>query len=345
MKINLILVELIALLIAVACRLSTDLDEVVQKALGVYRDPLKSPGLNRTIIVTASNRGYLNHLHNFKCFMDRLNMKFLVIALDTSTGAYLSQYKDMNHFYDKQHTNVVREDNHNFRSRQFNLLSKRKLEAVYKILKKGYDVIFIDTDVLSLKDPTELLLYNAVDYVFALNFMCPPTEESRSKWDFSNIEHEGNTGFYFARSTPKVLKLFDHYFQSEDDLSLDDQTLFWRAVRSFTRNSSNPRVVFLPVCRDQYRTITQANSEDVMYMCYPHTCSSGSGAIHRFYEYASELKQNNMKMHIVHANFLVGNHAKQKKLEERGLWLAQHDKDGYGGKCKDLDKSKFEGLL
>ena len=35
-----------------------------------------------TVLITACNFGYVNHLYNFKCFMDRLGFKFVVFALD-----------------------------------------------------------------------------------------------------------------------------------------------------------------------------------------------------------------------------------------------------------------------
>jgi len=60
-----------------------------------------------------------------------------------------------------------------FRSRQFNIISRRKMDAVYKVLELGYDVMFIDTDVILVNDPVPIMIWNNVDYVHAINMFCP----------------------------------------------------------------------------------------------------------------------------------------------------------------------------
>ena len=47
------------------------------------------PQLNRTVLITAANHGYLNHLLNFKCWADRLNLKFIVFAMDERIHSHL----------------------------------------------------------------------------------------------------------------------------------------------------------------------------------------------------------------------------------------------------------------
>lgn len=72
--------------------LNSDLLSMLKKASGVYNNPKSAEikeKFKNTVIVTGCNHGFLNHLHNFKCFMDRLDMKFLVIAMDIEAHAYL----------------------------------------------------------------------------------------------------------------------------------------------------------------------------------------------------------------------------------------------------------------
>lgn len=59
-----------------------------------------------------------------------------------------------------------------FRSKQFNLITARKKEAVHDILMLGYDVLFSDTDVAVIRDPLPYMLRTNVDYVHSLNYMC-----------------------------------------------------------------------------------------------------------------------------------------------------------------------------
>ena len=60
---------------------SSSLSAILQRVAGVFKDKPRK-GMEKTILMTGCNHGFLNHLENFKCFADRLNMKFLVIALD-----------------------------------------------------------------------------------------------------------------------------------------------------------------------------------------------------------------------------------------------------------------------
>ena len=149
---------------------------MLQKSAGIYKDPIRQVGLERTVLVTGCNYGFLNHLHNFKCFCDRIGLKFLVIALDEKSHHYLSRNTDIYYYHmvnDGGSTGPII-DHHSaeFRSDQFNLIVARKKEAVHDILLLGYDVLFSDTDVAIIRDPMPYLLWNNVDYVHSVNIPC-----------------------------------------------------------------------------------------------------------------------------------------------------------------------------
>ena len=50
----------------------------VQMAVGYYKDPILSQqrNLEKVIVVVAVNFAYINHLQNFKCFLDRKSLSF-----------------------------------------------------------------------------------------------------------------------------------------------------------------------------------------------------------------------------------------------------------------------------
>ena len=54
--------------------------------------------IRNVVLVTGCNFGFLNHLHNFKCFVDRLGLKFLVLSLDRKTYDYITTYTNMTTF-------------------------------------------------------------------------------------------------------------------------------------------------------------------------------------------------------------------------------------------------------
>ena len=148
----------------------------------------------------------------------------------------------------------------------------------------------------------------------------------RENWDFfdkSPESYEGNTGFYFARSNPKVLKMWQEYFEQDkkDKKSLiDDQTLFWTALRS----TNNLNIKPLKNCSHQPTVPT-----DVLIACHLHPCLTGVGigrnAVYNgIIEYA---KMRNSSLLSAHANFIVSNAEKEKALKRRGMWISRgiHD--------------------
>lgn len=155
---------------------SGELDVYLKKAAGVYRNPTTvAPGqdLSKTVIITGANYGYMNHLHNFKCFIDRLELKVLVISMDARTHKYVSEKMPTLISFYWNDGSVVNEAATEFRSQQFHIITNRKKEAVLVALQLGYDALFVDTDVALLRDPMQYLLWQRVDYVHSLNHICP----------------------------------------------------------------------------------------------------------------------------------------------------------------------------
>lgn len=89
--------------------------------------------MGKTVIVTGCNFGFVNHLHNFQCYMERLGMKFLVIAMDERAHEYISRNTTMISYLMFNGTG----ESQGFRSKQFNVLTSRKIKAVYNILSAG----------------------------------------------------------------------------------------------------------------------------------------------------------------------------------------------------------------
>jgi hypothetical protein len=145
----------------------------VTKAAGVYVDPLRQKGFEKTVVVTGCNYGFLNHLHNFKCFADRLGIKFLVVSMDQQTHSYLTNHTTMISYYTGAgKVGEVGTGSVEFRSKEFNILTAKKKEAVHDILRLGYNVLFSDTDVVWVQDPFPYVLWTNVDYVHSVNAIC-----------------------------------------------------------------------------------------------------------------------------------------------------------------------------
>jgi len=357
---------------------SETIDTVLARVAGVYHtEPGAKPrhaGLEKTVVLTGCNHGFLNHLQNFKCFMDRLGMKFLVVALDRKTHDYLRLNTTVESIYMNTASAAgISEGSASFRSAQFNLITARKKEAVHDVLSLGYDVLFSDTDVALIRDPFKYLLWQNVDYVHSLNQICDTVDH----WTFrGSPKEEGNTGFYFVRSNARTIKLWQTAYEAVPHYpGLDDQAVFWRIIRQ----STDPPVVPIGACRhysdagaEGYDPVS-GNAADApvpLVTCVLDPCVFSSGMLSRVWvpEYTYEQLLENVALRneticAVHANYLSGNAPKMQRMQEYGFWLAtksgtkvnataggkhahdhHHETGGWGGECLDYifhDASEF----
>ena len=76
-------------------KISTDpaFIEACRKTAGYYIDPTRNRALNNTIIMAGVNNGYKDFMHNFKCHMERLGLKFLPVSLDEGIYSYIVNNK------------------------------------------------------------------------------------------------------------------------------------------------------------------------------------------------------------------------------------------------------------
>lgn len=307
---------------------------------------------NRTVVVTSANAGYLNHVHNFQCFVSRLNIKVLFFAMDQRAHDYVSSSIHLNrtlvsyNMMQQQQTNqtfrhikgtdaerthqiksslqsslVVEESPAEYHTHAFHVITTRKIEAVLMVLRLGYDVLFIDSDVVLLKDPFPFL-QSAADYVFSINKPCPS-----SAFDFGDQRDEGNTGFFFMRSTPATISLLDATIAAAPTFpGLDDQSIFWRVIRS----TKAVKVVPMKSCGAGIRG--KANTQRDLFICPLDECIFSVGALRgsSYQVLMSELAKRRAMAVAIHANWIKGLAAKVKALNSHGLWLAREN-----GMCKE----------
>jgi len=328
------------------------LNRTLQLASGVYHDTSNIDKrilerINNTVIVTSCNYGFINHLLNFKCFMDRLNMKFVVMAMDRATHVYLTQNTSILSYYmDNGQIKEVVGTSQEFRSKQFNLITAKKKEAVHYILELGYDVLFSDTDVAILRDPFPYILWDDVDYVHSLNLWC---SASTAVIDMVRSKVEGNTGFYFVKSNKKTLKLWQDAFDAAlKQTKLDDQAIFWHVLRT----SSDPALLQLGRCRNYEGkdsvepgvTNLYRVGADHLVTCYLDECLFSSGMLSRqwvpemTYEMLVEvLESRNDSICALHSNYISGNRSKMDRMKEHGFWISGNKEEVIGpasGECE-----------
>lgn len=183
---------------------NSNLEVIARQAAGIYRQPTAySSHASNIVLLTESNHGYLNHLSNFVCFLNRLNFKALIFSMDEDTHRFVSNTTGLFSYHWKGWGEITGEAT-TFRSPQFHILTSYKMEVALAVMKLGFDVLYVDPDIALVRDPIPQILFKNVDYVHSVNKICPQCDV----WDFYKTPEEGNTGFYFVRSTPNTQKMF-----------------------------------------------------------------------------------------------------------------------------------------
>lgn len=306
-------------------------------ASGIYKDdtrPLQATSsplsLNQTVVVTACNSGYLPLLLNFDCYAKRLGIKYMVFALDISLhGLIQDRYPHISSvLYSSKKISGAAS---NFRSRQFNLVTNRKEEAVLCLLTLGYDAVFIDVDIAMIQDPIPKLLIPTYDYVHSVNIRC---SRNLNEFDYSNRQHEGNTGLYFVRSNKRSISVWRQALQAaRQQPGLDDQTIFWNTIR----NMDSPQFFFTKQCLQRNASSTSDLKKEIiawkghdrpmseMWLACPlDSCSFSAGALHGRHGYSEMMniaRVTNRTIYSVHANFVTSGFKKKLALERHGFWI------------------------
>ncbi|KAL8162734.1 hypothetical protein V2J09_014223 [Rumex salicifolius] len=119
-----------------------------------------------------------------------------------------------------------------------NMVWRRTL-FLLTVLRRGYDFIFTDTDVMWLRNPFTILNddTNNIDIQFSTDeFNGNPRSES-------NVI---NTGFYMVRSNPKTISLFERWYDAKDaSVDKKEQDVMQSLIRQGVLNELNITASFL----------------------------------------------------------------------------------------------------
>jgi hypothetical protein len=113
--------------------------KVLTKAAGIYVEPSMNKvgvDLSKTVLIVGVNFGYLKFLHNFKCYLDQLSLKAIVLSIDQRAHDYVVANMGPNlHSYLATGQDEVKEEPTNFNSQQFHVITNRKKEGVLLALR------------------------------------------------------------------------------------------------------------------------------------------------------------------------------------------------------------------
>nr|KYP73582.1 Uncharacterized protein At1g28695 family [Cajanus cajan] len=224
---------------------------------------------NKTVIIAVVNKAYVEQdvesdTTMFDIFLDSfwlgegtkpLINHLLIVAVDRK--AYdRCQFLKLNCF--RLDTDGVDfEGEKIYMSQDFIKMMWRRTFFLLEVLKRGYNFIFTDTDVIWLRNPFTRLSKNKVEdlQISTDTYIGDPWSE----------KNPINTGFYFVRSNNKTISLFETWYGQKDNaMGKKEQDVLLDLIRGGVIKQLKLKVRFLDTlyfsgfCQDSkdFRTVT-----------------------------------------------------------------------------------------
>ncbi|WVZ16496.1 hypothetical protein V8G54_009478 [Vigna mungo] len=228
---------------------------------------------NKTVIIAVVNRAYAEQdVESESTMLDIFLSSFwlgegtrylinhiLLVAVD-QISYERCQFLKMNCFR-LETDGVDFEGEKVYMSQDFIKMMWRRTQFLLEVLKRGYNFVFTDTDVMWLRNPFTRLSKNV-------------TEELQMSTDMYNgdpwsKENLLNTGFYFVRSNNKTVSLFETWYGRKDNSTgKKEQDVLLDLIRGGIIEQLQIRVRFLDTlyfsgfCQDSkdFRAVTTVHA-------------------------------------------------------------------------------------
>ena len=238
-----------------------------------------------TVMVAMTNAGYVDYTANLYRSLERLGMEagLLIFCLNSWAKERLAKMGIASLLLNDGEYSAEFMDQHT--KRAFAVICAAKLRIVHLLLSKGYDVVFTDGDVVFLRDPLPVVQAQIEAHKVDAIFMC----------DSETVEMEPriNSGFYWMRSTPKTVELYDpQRVASIYNLQKDVGTRIIGDQNYIKSNIVRDRIPYaiLPLPLFANGAYWMSNADDVEAQAY-----------------------------LVHFTHIKG-HDKRARMQARGLW-------------------------
>lgn len=180
--------------------------------------------INNTIVVSALNYGYRGIMMNWVCNMRHVGVtNFVIAALDVDLYKFAFTHGLPVYFEDSifDGTNASLIADASYGSDAFKKLTKMKSRVVLRLLKQGHNVLWSDCDIVMFKNPIQDLWAYNVDMAIQTN---APDNEAM------NGRRRINSGFYLARSNPRVLEAFETIIKVAAKSRMSEQPCFYDVI-------------------------------------------------------------------------------------------------------------------
>jgi beta-arabinofuranosyltransferase len=175
---------------------------------------------NNTIILTALTFGYRAIMMNWVCNLRELGIEnFVIASLDPDLYKY-AYTRGLPTYYENTVTPGGATVNADaaYGTNTFKEITKAKSRVVLRFLKLGYNVVWSDCDIIIFKNPILHLWNQNADLAIQSN---APDNENL------NGARRLNSGFYLAKSSPKLIHAFEDVIEYARQSSMSEQPCFY----------------------------------------------------------------------------------------------------------------------
>lgn len=243
------------------------------------------PALQNAVLFTIATAGYVPFAANLEESLRRVGLgdQLTVYTPDTTVARELSALGVRCRYLEHQHVGGWSE----YGTSGFVTITAYKFAVACEILKTGSNALFIDSDIVFLKNPT--------------NYLREIIEETSAHLviQFESPKRHYNTGFWYAKSCPEVLNLFGEIQGLLADRTRSfvcDQTCFNEIVPDRPEMKLHPLDVRLFACGNQFLDVDPGPDNRVDLVANPFPFEAAY-MLHFNYAFGKKEKAAAMKEH------------------------------------------------
>lgn len=269
---------------------TTEVDKIIWENA---RSNLELNVTREYLITVIANYGVFEFVLNLIISL-KLNKfeKFLIICLDVKLYEKLIEYGLIEHATlvpSSWIPNPVSSTETKWSTKEYNQVTHTKTFIVYKLLQKGYNVVFTDVDIVWLSP-------HIVQY---LDFIAPDKDLVYSL-DIIDM----NTGFYLARPTTRLKRILWKIIQAEKATEQEKPNKFGQI-------NKNDQDVTNQVINHYYSYWKMKHAYGLDKLLFPNGM---------FYYLKGLNRQFEIQPMIFHANYMIGLERKKRALKEENMW-------------------------
>jgi hypothetical protein len=201
----------------------------IQVTIDINTDILQNHVLNdtNTVLTTITNHGYLLYTLNMLKSLQSygLDKKILIVCFDTKSEKVLKQKGYSTILIDIKLSKLI-----SYNKTGYDVICYYKLLFIYKTIQLGYNIFYIDGDIIFKKNPiSDLNIWLDSDKdIYIQNDSMTNNNHSNLCMGLLMVKSTNNSIKYFKCDTPETIEFYNKYCAMDNN----DQTYFNKIIKN-----------------------------------------------------------------------------------------------------------------